>query len=179
MAFLLFERAVVGAKSVLRPTGQHFQLAGYQLIHQAWSESGKPKNRGWQVSADRLIQLHTGGKESYATRRLVIDFDPLASWRIGLIELLDVYAYTHAEGDEVTLTPLMLRMRDVLYEERPVTPEEKAKTLAEIPEPAQEVDFVEFLYLNGDARRWAWGRNGSTNGAFIQQDARDYFRRFF
>jgi len=73
----------------------------------------------------------------------------------------------------------MLRLRDVFYEERPVTQEEKEEVLAETLETTEVSDFVEFLYLNGDARRWPWNRNGSTNAAFIQQDARDYFRQFF
>jgi len=73
----------------------------------------------------------------------------------------------------------MLRLRDVLYEEREVTPQEKARIIAEIPEPTRQDDFVEFLYLNGDAQRWGWGRNGSTNAVFIQGEARDYFWPFF
>lgn len=179
MAFLVFERALVGGQGVLRPTGQHFKLGGYQLIYKAWVALGKPMNQGWQVSADELIGLHSDGKESYATRRLVIDYDPSALWRITLIELLDVYAYTYAEGDQVTWTPLMLRMGPCLYKVQEVTPEEKAQIIAEISEFTGEGDIIEFLYLNGDTRSWGWGRNGSTNAVLIDQEHRDYFRRFF
>ncbi|MGB7291002.1 MAG: hypothetical protein WBD99_02355 [Thermodesulfobacteriota bacterium] len=131
------------------------------------------------MSADELIRLHTGGNETYATRRLIIDYDPQASWRIGLVELLDVYAYTYGDAGRVTWTPLMLRLRGVHYEEREVTPQEKARIIAALPEPARSDDIVEFLYLQGDARRWAWGRNGSTNAVFIEGEHRDYFRSFF
>jgi len=35
------------------------------------------------------------------------------------------------------------------------------------------------LYLNGTDRGWNWGRNGMTNAAFLQNSARDYFRKYF
>src|SRR6266849_8766804 len=136
MSFLLFERTVKNGPAILRPTGREFQLGGYQLVFRAWERRGRPVDQGWEVGADELIKLHTEGTESYDTRRLIVDFHPSASWRIGIIELLDIYAYTYA-GDQpgsVSWTPLMLRMRDVLYEERLVTQEYKARAIAEIPE---------------------------------------------
>jgi hypothetical protein len=102
MAFLVFKRVVESNTALLRPTGQHFQLGGHQLIYRAWDAQGRPINQGWKVSADELIRLHTGGNETYATRRLIIDYDPQASWRIGLVELLDVYAYTYGDAGRVT-----------------------------------------------------------------------------
>jgi hypothetical protein len=41
----------------------------------------------------------------------------------------------------------MLRLRGVHYEEREVTPQEKARIIAALPEPARSDDIVEFLYL--------------------------------
>src|SRR5205085_6938302 len=95
MAFLLYERVIQNGTSILRPTGQNFRLAGYNLIFQAWQKRGKPINKGWHVSADELIALHTSGAENYQTRRLIIDFHPRSVRRIGFIELLDIYAYTY------------------------------------------------------------------------------------
>ncbi|MGD0267383.1 MAG: hypothetical protein ABSD47_20930 [Candidatus Methylomirabilota bacterium] len=180
MAFLVFECVVQGGRGVLRPAGQHFQLGGYQLIYQAWDKRGRPTDQGWHVSADELIALHTNGKESYKTRRLVIDFDPRATWRIGLVELLHVYAYTYGGGKpgEAAWTPLMLRLRDVFYIERNITPDQKTRIIAKISEPTRDDHFIEFLYLGG-ATGWNWGRNGSTNAVFIKPDAREYFQKFF
>jgi len=76
----------------------------------------------------------------------------------------------------------MLRFRDVYYEEfeTQLVPAQKITILNRLPEyKADSLDFVEFLYLNGDSRSWNWGRNGMTNAAFIQGSARDYFRQFF
>lgn len=183
MAFLLFERMYNGGDSVIRPTGARYSLGGYNLIYQAWQQKGSPTDAGWHVTADELIRLQTGNVNSYADRRLVIDFDPKATWRIGLIELLDIYAFTWGDGQNgPSWTPLMLRMRDVLYEEydQPLTPSQKDSILARLPEPADDgLDFVEFLYLNGPNYGWNWGKNGMTNAVFLQGAARDYFRQFF
>ena len=45
----------------------------------------------------------------------------------------------------------MLRLRDVYYEEyeEEISNEEKKQTIASLPEPTDDTDFVESLYLNG------------------------------
>jgi hypothetical protein len=166
---------------ILRPTGENFRLAGYNLIFQAWEKRGKPINQGWHVSADELIALHTSGAENYQTRRLIIDFHPRSVRRIGFIELLDIYAYTY-EADtpgDAAWTPMMFRLGDVLHEEydHDITPEEKKAITDNLSEPQTNNDFVEFLYLVG--RAWGWGKNGSTNAVFLQKPVREYFRAFF
>ena len=182
MAFLIFERIHEnGGAVMLQPTGEDFRLAGHNLIYQAWEERGQPIDQGWHVSAAELIQIYSNGLQTYDTRRMVIDFHPDARWRIGLIELLDVYAYTWG-GDnagQVSWTPLMLRIRDVHYKEyeHEITAQQKNKIMQQLPEPGDDTpDFVEFLYLQGN---WNWGRNGTTNAAFLSGEAREYFREFF
>ena len=183
MAFLLFERDVVGGRSMIHPTGTGFSLGGYNLIYRSWLAHGSPVDTGWRTTSDELIQILTDQVHSYANRRLIIDFDPNATWRIGLIELLDVYAYTWSDGNGgPSWTPLMLRLRDVHYEEydSPIDQAQKTEILCDLPEPALDSpDFVEFLYLNGPAYGWNWGKNGMTNAVFLQGAARDYFRKFF
>jgi len=183
MAFLLYEKLLQNGAPALRPTGEHFRLAGYNLVYQAWEKRGRPTNQGWHVSADEIITLHTGGAHNHQTRRLIIDFHPSAKRRIGLIELLDIYAYTHQANapGEAAWTPMMLRLQDVLYKEfdHDITPEEKQDVIVSIPEPETGEDVVEFLYLNGPDKGWNFGRSGSTNAGFIHTAARKYFRRFF
>ena len=179
MAFLIFERTDVSEGSgVLRPTGEHFRLAGRNLIHQAWEKRGKPLDEGWHVSAAELILIHSSGLQTYDTRRMVIDFHPSARWRIGLVELLDIYAYTWGyDTGEAVWTPLMLRLRDLYYEEfdPEITGQQKDEKIKQLPEPNDDSDFVEFLYLQG----WNWGKSGMTNAVFLQGEAREYFRQFF
>lgn len=118
MAFLVFECDQSRPQARLRPTGGAFKLAGYNLLYKAWTERGKPLDAGWKVSANELIRLLTNSAESYETRRLLIDFDPNAKWRIGLIEILDVFAYSYRDSSgDVGWTPIMLRLRDVFYDE--------------------------------------------------------------
>ena len=183
MAFLIFDRVIQGNAAILRPTGQGFSLAGYNLVYHAWETRGHPTDQGWEVSADELVRLATNGSHTTATRRLIIDFDPKAKRRIGLIELLHIYAYTYQgrEPGTVDWTPLMLKMRDFFDEEyeHSISTEEKAKRISAVPERADAPECVEFLYLNGTQKGWTWGRNGSTNAAFIEIAARDYFRSFF
>ena len=186
MAFLVFERTKGTSGSdgsvALRPTGESFRLAGYNLIYRAWEKRGQPVDQGWHVSADELIRTYSRDQQTSDTRRLVIDFHPRSRWRIGLIELLDVYAYSWGNNSaKVAWTPLMLRLRDVFYEEfdDEITPHEKNELIKEIPETNPAPDFVEFLYLNGADKGWSWGMNGRTNAAFLRGDARAYFRQFF
>lgn len=170
-------------KGELNYTDQYFSLAGYNLIYRVWTKRGRPTDAGWHVSADELIREHTEGKESIRTNAFLIDFHPSARTRVGIIELLDVYAYTYsgATNADARWTPIMLRLRDVLYEEydAPITDAEKGQIISSISDPNNKVDFVEFLYLNGSDKGWNWGRNGMTNAAFIHGPAREYFRRFF
>ena len=177
IAFLLYERKTEENTSLLCPTGENYHLAGYNLIYRAWKDHGSPINTGWHVSADELIRLHTNQEHTYDSRRLLIDFHPSSTYRIGIIELLDIYAYTFGNDDlEAEWTPMMLRLRSILYtEEGPFDKERKASILSELPDGEDSQDIVEFLYLSG----WNWGRNGMTNAAFIEGEARNYFRKFF
>jgi hypothetical protein len=181
MAFLLYGRLTQNGTPILSPIGENFRLAGYNLIFQAWEKRGKPMNEGWHVSADELIALHTNGTENYQTRRLIIDFHPSSVRRIGLIELLDIYAYTYAANipGDAAWTPMMFKLGDIFYEEydHNLTPEEKRAITQSVSEPQTRNEFVEFLYLVGSA--WGWGKNGSTNAVFLQNPVREYFRAFF
>ena len=75
----------------------------------------------------------------------------------------------------------MLRLRDVFYEEYDpeITDQQKNEIMQQLPEPNDDSDFVEFLYLNGPDKGWNFGSNGRTNAAFLQGEARAYFRHFF
>ncbi len=179
MAFLIYKKN--GNKLI--KTGENFSLAGYNLIYRIWEKRGKPTDKGWNISADDLIKEYTGLKGSYQTHRMLIDFHPNARWRIGIIELLNIYIYTYSgtTKDEAGWSPIMLRLRDVIYEEfdSEIEKHEKDTRIQEIIDPNNEEDFIEFLYLNGSDKGWNWGMNGMTNAAFIHGPARDYFRQYF
>lgn len=183
MAFLEFECTQKSEKQFLCFTGKGFSLAGYNLIYQAWERKEKPLNEGWHVSQDELLKIHSKGQHDTSTRRLVIDYDPKSTRHIGLVELLDIYAFTWGQNNgEPAWTPLMLRLRELVekeYEE-PFESSRKDAILANLTEPEPTTpDFVEFLYLNGADKGWNWGMNGMTNAAFLHGAARDYFRKFF
>jgi hypothetical protein len=115
MAFMIYTRS----NGNLIYTGQSFGLAGYNLIYNLWEKRGNPTDSGWHMSADDLLREHTEEKESIKTNALLIDFHPNARTRVGIIELLDIYActYSGASKRDASWTPMMLRLRDVLYEE--------------------------------------------------------------
>jgi hypothetical protein len=183
MAFLVYERAAKGEKHVLRATDQSFSLAGYNLLYAAWERRSRPVEVGWHATSDELIRIRTKNQQSDETQRLIIDFHPSSNRRIGLIELTDVYAFTWGDGTgEPSWTPIMLKIRDLFYEEydQPIRQEQKTEVIAELDEPGDDApDSVEFLYLNGPDYGWNWGRNGMTNAAFLHGAARAYFRQFF
>lgn len=179
MAFLVYEKQ---GKHLI-PTGEYYSLAGYNLIYNLWEKRNKPTDQGWHMSADDLIKEYTEGKGNIETHSLLIDFHPSATTRIGIIELLDIYAYTYSGNSDIeaSWTPMMLRLRDVLYEEyeKELTVSEKEAKLKKLKQPSDAEDFIEFLYLNGDDQSWNWGRNGMTNAAFIYGPARAYFKKYF
>lgn len=182
MSFLVYKRtATKDGRTVLRTTNTEYSLAGRRkgLIYRAWKERCKPLNRGWQVSAPELVRIYNS-QETYETMRLLIHWNPDARNRVGVSEILDIYAYTWGDSTsgQVGWTPLMLRLRDVFEEEyrRNLTNEEIENVLRELPEPTGDSDFVEFLYLRDN---WNWGRVGMVNATFIHDAARDYFRKFF
>ncbi|OQX25597.1 MAG: hypothetical protein BWK80_14750 [Desulfobacteraceae bacterium IS3] len=178
MAFLVYKKQ----DGYLLAAGENYSLAGYNLIYKLWEKREKPINKGWHISSGDLIHEYTNGKETVNTLSLLIDFHPTATTRIGIIELLDIYAYTYSYSGKTgnaDWTPMMLRLRDVYYDEKPISIQEKEEILKKLKEPTDDKDFVEFLYINGNDRGWNWGRNGMTNAAFIMGEARDYFRKFF
>lgn len=182
MAFLEFERFTEKGERFVRNSGQEFSLAGYNLLYKAWAKKGKPINEGWHVSVNELVLIHSDEQHDISSRLLAIDWNPNSRKEIGLIEILDVYGFTWGDDDNDALwTPLMLRGRDLHhqhYEE--LSDSQKAEILSKLPEPlSNTTDFVEFLYLKGKKRGWNWGMNGMTNAAFLDGEARDYFRRFF
>lgn len=94
MTFLVFEWIDSWGRPVMRPTGETFRLGGYNLLYESWLQKGRPIDEGWHTTADELIRLHSDGAHSHSDRSLIIDFDPNATWHIGLIELLSVHAFT-------------------------------------------------------------------------------------
>ncbi len=183
MAFMIFDRKQINDKFVFCATSESFSLAGYNLLYTAWTQQGSPINKGWHITADELIRIHYKSAHDSTTKRLVIDFDPKTTRRIGLIELLDIYAFTWGnDSGSAEWTPLMLRFRDLFYQvyNPEIDKAKKAEILSCCEEPSKSApDFVEFLYLNGPQFGWNWGMNGMTNAAFINGMARDYFRQFF
>ena len=180
MAFLEFERFTENGKRFVRNSGQEFSLAGYNLLYKAWESKGRPINDGWHVSDNELVLIHSDGQHDNSSRLLAIDWNPHSKKEIGLVELLDVYGFTWGNDDNTALwTPLMLRGRDLHYKSyKQLSNSRKAEILSKLPEPRSDTtDFVEFLYLKGHG--WNWGMNGMTNAAFLHEEARDYFRRFF
>jgi hypothetical protein len=47
MAFIIFDRKQLDGNAVLCPTNEPFKLAGYNLLHAAWTKYGSPIEVGW------------------------------------------------------------------------------------------------------------------------------------
>lgn len=144
----------------------NFQLAGYGLLHQAWTNRGQPINEGWEVSVEELVQIHSHNQHTADTMRLIIQW--AANNPHALIELLHVYAYTWGNEDGgAEWTPLMLRLRHV-----------DIQALPDGVLPTDD-DLVEFLYLRGENAGFNFGMVRMLNTPFIEGEARSYFRQFF
>ncbi len=181
MTFLVYQ--TVSDKGVvrLRPTDETYKLP--HLLQGAWKAKGSPVNRGWEVSADELIRIHSNRTETYQTRRLLSDFHPSSRERIGVIEFTHIYAFTWGSAETPSWTPFMVKGRDVFYREdyENLNDSEKTKVLADLPEfDPNGGDFMEFLYSNVNKNgNWVWGRTGMANAAFLHGPARAFFKTFF
>lgn len=157
---------------------QGYKLGGYGLLYELWNKRNKPVECGWSVTAADLLKEHSEefSSDNYA---LVIDFHPGATNRIGLVEIEAIHVYTYGNENGAFWSPIMLELRDVYYDEdfdEPLTAGRKVEIFARLDISPTRKKIVEFLYLQGG---WNWGRNGSTNAAFIHDDARKYFQRIF
>ena len=183
MAFMLYEACNQGGIEHLHFTGEHYSLAGNNILKQLWESKGRPLNQGWHVSADEMIAYWTRHAHSAETRRLLVDASPNTPDRIEIIEIREIWAFTL--GDDLTRqawwTPLMLNIRGVLHcdgvEDMPT--EERRAMIHDIRDPEYSPECREFLYLLGDDRGWNWGMSGRTNAAYLEPQVRDYFRDYF
>ena len=183
MAFYLYGRVTQNGKEHFRRV-RKVKLAGYNSIYNLWKRNKKPINRGWHISADDLIKELTKDKGNKDSHRVIIDFDPNSTWRIGLVEIVDIYVYTSGDPKQgkVWWSPIMMRLRDVYYEE---FTSKVSKDRIEDRKKAFDVtrtkndDIFEFVYLQGDDNGWNWGRVGQVNATFIHKEARGYFKKFF
>jgi hypothetical protein len=179
MAFMIFKKEHSPTGICYMNAGQGFKLAGRSgLLYRLWNKMNKPVGCGWSVTADDLLKEHCKDFSTVAYA-LVIDFHPSAQNRIGLVEIEAVHIYTYGDSDSAFWSPMMLELRDVYYDEdfdEPLTANRKQGLLAQCALSATRQKIVEFLYLQGG---WNWGRNGSTNAAFIHDEARKYFQGFF
>ncbi|MBS1529398.1 MAG: hypothetical protein JSU01_03745 [Bacteroidetes bacterium] len=180
MAFLLYRKEYRNNELFYINTGEGYKLAGSGLIYKAWIKRGKPINKGWSIVAEDLLSNYRDDFDA-ANHILLVDFHPDSKQRIGIIEIEKIHIYNY--GDEsngsVHWSPIMLEMCDVFYREYYDNPlsDEKEGIISEIMmHLVEKKKSVEFLYLLDN---WNWGRNGSTNAAFIQPGAREYFRNFF
>ena len=170
------------AKKHYQTEMRSFSLAGYNLIYNLWLKNNKPIKQGWSISSNDLLTMidEAFTSDSHA---LVIDFHPNADYRIALIEIDRIHLYTYGdkEKDYVYWTPMMLELKSLYYDEydEAFTDEEKAQVIDCFECPESQSRIAEFLYLNGTDSGWNWGKNGMTNAAFIEEDAREYFKKFF
>ena len=177
MAFIIFKKEKIKDKLFYIHNDESYKLAGIGLIKNLWEKNKNPINKGWSISANDILKEH---REEYAddTHSLVIDFHPSSTERIGLIEIEKIHLYTYGKGKTAYWTPMMLELRDTFYEEdyENLTAEKKRKEINKIKVNDERSQIIEFLYLQGN---WNWGRNGSTNAAFLHEESRNYFKNFF
>ncbi len=189
MPFYLYERKEKTDGTLLKESFEQLRkvsLARYNSIYNLWIQKGRPLDKGWHISIHDLINEITKGTGNYDTHRLIIDFDPNAKWRIGLIEIIDIYLYTYGYlTNKAIWSILMLRLREVYYKnfekEKDIKDLSIFKRIFSIDKRREDPDqdIFEFIYLQGDDLGWNWGRVGQVNAAFIHKEAREFFKDHF
>ena len=187
---MLYERSIKNGEEQLRYTEEKYELAGYNILYKLWKDKGSPINEGWHVSEDEMIKKRTEGKHSINDRRLLVDAAPNAKDWLEIIVIQDIWAYTFGEENSnktedniVYWTPLMIGGKHVFREDYDKSPKEREQKIQNISRPNYQGDWREFLYLKGNQKGvkspWTWGPSGRTNAAFLDPEAREYFRQYF
>lgn len=157
-------------------------MAGYNVIYNQWKKKGEPRNEGWQIESNDLVnELQAKVGPDYCPA-ILIDYDPSGKEEVVLLQVNHIYAYTYACEDtgKVWWTPIMIRMRKVFEKSLPdgVDAKQRKNLISRFDAEYQE-EVIEFLYLQGEDRGWNWGMVGRVNAALIPPDARKFFRQYF
>jgi len=191
MAFYLYKREEREEGDKIKEWFQqvrNVKLAGYNTIYKLWEQKGKPLDQGWHITRNDIATILTEGNGNHNSHRLIIDFypNPKSKQDIALIEVLDIYAYTYKNQiGKASWTVLMLRLRRVREEEFKETEitkkleDEKKEFSIDKREDESGLDVFEFIYLLGEKEGFTAGQVGRFNAAFIDKDARHYFKNFF
>ena len=191
MAFYLYKREEREEGDKIKEWFQqvrNVKLAGYNTIYKLWEQKGKPLDQGWHITRNDIATILTEGNGNHNSHRLIIDFypNPKSKQDIALIEVLDIYAYTYKNQiGKASWTVLMLRLRRVREEEFKETEitkkleDEKKEFSIDKREDESGLDVFEFIYLLGEKEGFTAGQVGRFNAAFIDKDARRYFKNFF
>ena len=191
MAFYLYKREEREEGDKIKEWFQqvrNVKLAGYNTIYKLWEQKGKPLDQGWHITRNDIATILTEGNGNHNSHRLIIDFypNPKSKQDIALIEVLDIYAYTYKNQiGKASWTVLMLRLRRVREEEFKETEitkkleDEKKEFSIDKREDDSGLDVFEFIYLLGEKEGFTAGQVGRFNAAFIDKDARRYFKNFF
>jgi hypothetical protein len=170
MPFRIFKKEGNGNATHYSDTGTPFRLAGNKngLLYKLWNKK-KPGGPEWSVTSDDLLKEFSAeyGTDNHALVTVLYE----NSESIGLAEIEAVHAYTD-EGTYDYWSVVMLELRQIYNGLVQGPKEEFLKGFM----PSNVERIVEFLYLKDG---WGWGRNGSTNGALIYDNARKYFQSVF
>ena len=184
MSFIIYSKEKTNVGFVLKNTSKTYHLAGRNILYRLWEKRNKPINEGWHVNSNDMLQENDPSMNS-DNSALVIDYDPRSLKRIALILLSDIYIFTEGKDGKADWSPMMLKLKEVKYEDefyvkygRKITSEEKLEIISEMPWDEPKEVITEFLYLNGDDKAWNWGKNGMTNAVFLRGKAMDYFRKY-
>jgi len=179
MPAYLYQRKMSGGKSHFSQI-KYIQLAGRGAIWSAWLNQGKPIDKGWHIPSSELILYALGGMGDVKDREVIIDAAPSLKTTVDLVQLLDIYVFTHGDKSGTALwSPLLIRVKQVYFEQN-LSPAQKGILTENFEEMSSSgEDILAFLYLHGEERRWNWGRLGQMNGAWLLEKPREFFRQFF
>lgn len=182
MAFMVFTKEEKDNLLIYKNMNESYSLAGNNLIYNIWLSKKQPINQGWSISRADLQKAYAGKKSDNIS--FLIDFHPSANWRIGILEIDRIHLYTYGDNKNkgyAYWTPAMFVLRDLKYKEyKRLNKRQKDEIIKEIKVKEKNISsVVEFLYLNGTDMSWNWGKNGMTNAAFLQNESREYFKKFF
>ena len=121
-------------------------------------KKGSPTNKWWQFTSEDLSEYYQKKLKEETQLHFIIDFYPHQTYKIGLVEIVNIFLFTMADysGEGIEETIMRLKMQDIFYLEDYNDEPSYYKGKIKYIHQTNMTDFTEILFLHGDDSRWHW-----------------------
>ena len=157
-------------------------LGGKNIIYNLWKMKNRPLNKGWIIKEIDIINacMTNSNTNDY---KVIIEGNPSSNDIVEMMWIKNIYLYTFGNNGQADWTVMMLDLREIFSQSiNSNNQQQKNKLTLCFPESVNLSELPKvrtFLYIRGDYAGWLWGMNGQLRAAWINDDARNFFIKYF